>query len=709
MTEGGSDSGYRSPSINWGAFLDQVVRDYNTEPARGLAHGLQKEAVQNSHGARDGGSGIRWECRFQLLEATDETPRLLTIVDQGTYGLTGHVFPHSRDLPAELESSERLARFESMFDSGGNAGPGLFGRGKLIFNACSEDRLIFYDALTRDGEYRFGVRHFKGRDCDQYTKVLEGPAAHARLKELTGGALQPLTSPGTRITIVRPLREVVDAVESGRLLSAIEETWWEIVQKEGAEISVTPAKGAKQLAGVPAAFGGLPRATANKWRVYLLDNQIVTIGTQAYKVKHLHFLIAPTDHKIDEELLGVYIHRRGMRVGRISVAGLPEDLGDRFFGYVQLDAPFEAAIAECENTTHYGFSHTKRPEFRELRKWVQDNANIFLEKIGYGPKTDPNERARQQAEQALAALNGILNDLGVPNIGLGEETERGFLLTVEGLRFPNGVNSLKSGAVLAGFHFAVENRTQQSQEVHLEVISHERDRGEIEQILPKTMLRMDAGDTHNTARLTIALRPEKYPSGKKIVCTARLTNSEGREVARRSFSFYVDTAPPDQIAAFAEVELTEIEYPRRASKRVDLGQSLLGLTYLVTNLTATPMRTRLKVRTFWPAEGTEIDQIAERDVLVSPFGSEKLEIPEVKVSKEKYEEVGRAKLKLRCTATALEATATWEKGLRLAEHTTLFYLGMDPGYGLFEDTTFVGMGEEGPRSQAEPTAGLTAL
>ena len=43
----------RPPPMNWGAFLDQVVRDYNTEPALGLYHGLQKEAVQNSYGAKD--------------------------------------------------------------------------------------------------------------------------------------------------------------------------------------------------------------------------------------------------------------------------------------------------------------------------------------------------------------------------------------------------------------------------------------------------------------------------------------------------------------------------------------------------------------------------------------------------------------------------------------------------------------------------------
>ena len=44
----------QSPTVNWSNFLEQLIRDYETQPAKGLAHGLQKDAIQNGWGARDG-------------------------------------------------------------------------------------------------------------------------------------------------------------------------------------------------------------------------------------------------------------------------------------------------------------------------------------------------------------------------------------------------------------------------------------------------------------------------------------------------------------------------------------------------------------------------------------------------------------------------------------------------------------------------------
>ncbi|MGH9917959.1 MAG: hypothetical protein ACRD6W_03665, partial [Nitrososphaerales archaeon] len=124
------------------------------------------------------------------------------------------------------------------------------------------------------------------------------------------------------------------------------------------------------------------------------------------------------------------------------------------------------------------------------------------------------------------------------------------------------------------------------------------------------------------------------------------------------------------------------------------------------NKTARRMAGRLKVRTIWAQEGVELDQVAEQDTVLGPYGSTELNVDEVKVSKAKYEEAGRGKIKLRCTATALESTDAWEKGLRLAEHTMIFYLEMDPAYGLFEETSYVPWGPAKARSKATPTAGM---
>src|SRR5438552_3708590 len=127
-----------SPTVNWSNFLEQLARDYESPPAKGLAHGLQKDAIQNGWGARDGKKTFRFQIRLFIK---GQAQPLLTLTDSGTVGLVGDILDPTT-LPDKIPLAQRLARFESMFEAGDQHGPGLFGRGKLIFNAASQDSLI---------------------------------------------------------------------------------------------------------------------------------------------------------------------------------------------------------------------------------------------------------------------------------------------------------------------------------------------------------------------------------------------------------------------------------------------------------------------------------------------------------------------------------------------------------------------------------------
>lgn len=181
-----------SPTVNWSNYLEQLIREYETQPAKGLAHGLQKDAIQNGWGARDGNK--RFRCEIALFKDAKPKP-LLTLTDHGTVGLIGDVLD-SKDLPAQLPSTQRLARFEAIFESGGQEGPGLFGRGKLLFNAISKDNFIFYDTLTKDGDYRLNIRGIDGRQYRHFPKVLDGDDARREVEVQSKGVLSPLSEPG---------------------------------------------------------------------------------------------------------------------------------------------------------------------------------------------------------------------------------------------------------------------------------------------------------------------------------------------------------------------------------------------------------------------------------------------------------------------------------------------------------------------------------
>jgi hypothetical protein len=75
------------------AQIEQIVREYNSEPAKGLAHGIQKDAIQNGVGARavtDEKVAFRnWRFYFELLKIDGSDA--LSFWDEGTLGLTGEL------------------------------------------------------------------------------------------------------------------------------------------------------------------------------------------------------------------------------------------------------------------------------------------------------------------------------------------------------------------------------------------------------------------------------------------------------------------------------------------------------------------------------------------------------------------------------------------------------------------------------------------
>lgn len=690
------------PQINWGSFLEQIRRDYETPPALGIAHGLQKDAIQNGWGARM--KDRNWSFSFRLTRDLGNK-LMLTMTDEGATGLTGRVFDYAEtraQLPDTFPPDEKLARFECMFDSGGGQGPGLFGRGKLVFNAASQEHLIYYDSLTMDGQYRLGKRQIIGRRCEQLQRILEGDVAHQRLKEWTSGVLQPLDRSGTRITIVEPIPEITNAIREGTFLQAIEETWWEIIQKYDAKITVTNEDGSIFQAHLPKEFGSLPKKDDGGWRAYYRANEPVQIGDSSFLIKHLHFLLPQSGHVLREELRGVCVQRRGMKVGILSLSGIPDEISDRFFGYIQLNPDFEDLLAETENTTHYGFAFRNKPVYRNLRKTVQDHLDLFMQDLGYRKAGDPGERTRRILEEASADLNSILSSMGVPGFGTGRERGPGVFLSVKGLDFPGGTNYLSVGAEIAGFSYLVKNTTNRAQSPYIEVYTFERDTGRIETLLHKTRLDIQSRDSFETSKQRILVRGGIYPRGKKVGCTARLLDEEDNVLSRKTFFFYVDMSEQPPPAELATIILQSAEWPRRNSRRVDYGQAIRNLTYEVENHSAQKMWMKLKVRTLWATEREPIDNIAEQDIELGPFESTLFNVPQISVTEEKFREVRRGKILLRCHAVALQTTKDWEKGTRLAEHNVAFYLNMDPSYGFFDDqTTFQG-GPEKPRSEAQP-------
>lgn len=410
------------------AQLEQIVREYNAEPAKGLTHGVQKDAIQNGFGARavarEKQACKDWCFTFELLKINGS--EALVFWDEGTCGLTGDILTDEeitiRMADKTLGPTQRLSRFLARFVSGDNIGPGTFGRGKLIFHGASKDKSILVDSLRNDDNkyIAFDRRLIKGR-LMQRKIPFEGDEAKIFIKDQTNAALMPITNYGTRIVILNVEDELIEAVKltfsesSGAFESSfakmIEDTWWEIIHKFDAKIFIKlgnkfhQVKLHEPLTTIINAIDG-----DNGVRVYAKENIPVGIGTEQHRIKELRFTVLP--EKVDEKYREIWLQRKRMKIGDISKHfNIHPKINGRFNGYLVLEPSLEDVVEQAEGTTHYGFNLTASG-IRQLRSILKDEIRNFERQLGLIAKVDDVE-SRKRLLDSMKELNEQAVALGL--------------------------------------------------------------------------------------------------------------------------------------------------------------------------------------------------------------------------------------------------------------------------------------------------------
>jgi hypothetical protein len=568
-----ADGEIRETVIYWPEQVKAIVDGYNQYS--GIPHGVQKDAIQNSWDARSTSKGTGWTIEFEL-RSDGKGISYLSFRDTGTFGLTGKVIPADK-MVENLPDEERWARFESLaFVKGSNGGSlGSRGRGKFIFIGASKRLTILYDTLRVDGVYRLGKHWVEKTKCPVIS--WEGEAAKSKLQEETNGLFKPLETIGTRIIIVDPVDEVIEAWVNGTFDRAISETWWEIIQKFGAKI-ITKRVGKQTVIAVLPEFA-LPDKDSKEYKASVKENERVNPG--GFKVKKMH-IVSKRSGTVPNDIRGISVQRAGMKVTSIDVRYLPNEIASSIYGYVTLDEDAETLLRKDEGPEHYSIDF-RRSFPGALRRYVEDQLGAFArEKLGWARDVRQIRREQQQLAErrALLAINKIARESGF--FGTGGGSKEGspeprpwskIRVRLPALTFPRKDDiRVNYGEKVQGIRVSAVNDSDIQINARLKMFLR-NDQKELKTYVDEDLKIDSETAAEEFGPYEEAISTKNFPAIGRYVVVARMTVLSGKQkgsTIEEKRSFYVGQDPPAK-GLFEKCE--PVEYPDEAKALMGEAQS----------------------------------------------------------------------------------------------------------------------------------------
>ncbi len=548
----------------------------------GLAHGLQKDAIQNSLDARASKKNPA-VIKFEVIKTAKG--RFLTITDTNTKGLRGA----AQHANAEDEESDWL-RFESFAVTKIDPNAiGARGQGKFVMLCSSSEYKMFYDTKRADGVYRLGGTQAleKGSPIWPENDVWEDEKATSELAKHCG--LKPLQEDGTRLIIFEPKEEVLKAIENDKLKQAIQETWFRAIEKKQLEVYII-VNGQHEFVDVPDIIIDTKTPKAESW-VSDLDFKDKTIktSTNTYKIKRFEAYYDP-DRELDEEWQGIAIIHNGMKICIPEGNRLPIEIQEKITGFIEFEKELDQELRKGnnQNPNHYDLKWRAAIP-KEIKAYINQQLDNFgKEKLGL--LQDPKEkkkRAQTEAEDwAMDMLKKHAPDLKLfgirgrgnsnpPTIDIPPPPDKDIGIAFKGFTFPDDSRKPRVNFdEKISFNLSTFNKTSNtiSGKISLRVFKGDR---EIYNFIDESKESIQIASNNIDCRiqdepLTLAIDENQFSEKGKYRILARLFDEDGSELHKLSKPFWVEEDPPQNNAPFEQIP-AELDEPLAWTTRGTLG------------------------------------------------------------------------------------------------------------------------------------------
>ncbi len=541
----------------------------------GLAHGLQKDAIQNALDARAGKKPAIVE--FEIIE--NKIGRFLTITDKNTEGLKGKA---RNELGANVEDDDAdWLRFEGSHDT--KTGPnaiGARGQGKFVMLGSSSEYKMFYDTKRADGIYRLGATQATKNDFPIWPKdkAWENEIAASKLLENCG--LQPLQENGTRLIIFNPKEEeVLEAIKNGNLKQAIQETWFRAIEKKQLEVYII-VNGQPECIDNPNITIDTSTQSAESWVLDKDFNDNIIIASikdgtsysqKKYKIKKFEAYYDP-NRALDEPWQGIAIIHNGMKICVPRGNPLPKEMRETLTGFIEFDEKLDKELRAGHNQhpNHYDLMWRQAIP-QAIKNYINEQLEDFgKEKLGLSQNSEEKKkRAQIEAEDwAMDMLKKHAPDLnlfGAKRRGHGNSKstpidipppiDKDIGVTFKGFTFPDDSRKPRvNWEEKLSFNLSVFNKTDNkvTGKVSIRIL---KDDTEIDVIINNN-IEVDPKNLDYRIKnepFILDINENQFSKKGKYRILARLFDENGSELHKLSKPFWVEDDPQQNNEPFDQV------------------------------------------------------------------------------------------------------------------------------------------------------------
>ena len=649
--------------------VDWILGAY-TDAGVSFPNGFQKDAIQNSVGARKTNKWKNWKCDISIIETN--LGKYVIVEDSGTVGLTGKNTPADEinQMMAQgkkLDPTERLSRFTSMFNSGGNTtGGGLFGAGKSVYSVASNTYTYYYDSLREDGIYVANVN----KSGQVNSVAFEGNEAKKYIADNTG--LSEKTTVGTRIIIESPKHELVDSITNGEIIPFIQESWWLIIQRLTDDAAIT-VNGIKVT---------VPDRIKNATHSFDLQNPETYMP--GYKVKHFGLYVFDNG---ENQWHGISYYRKGMKIGEIDIKDIPKKVENKFWGYIEVDEQWEDDLSDIEDKVHFGVSKGKKntATYQHLKNYCNSKFKANLIEWGYiKDKESEDKKLKDELKQIAEDIQDLFDRLGFEDLGKGPQ-KADFDVRWQDIEYPTEGSERVTSNDTIGFTVRIKSSyaTDKKFEYKLSVVDPQN--GSVVSQIANDKITVCSNTVEKIDfKHVVTKNNSVHLAENRIILSVKVIGS-GKE-KRKELPYFFDIDKPDNSREVVNLHLHECVFPTENSRRVNFGESLRNVTYLIENRRNNILNYRITVsihNASAPPSCPKLVDVASFEGVINPFEETITQpISEIKFEKSFYEQyLTEGVLELRARVIANADDPQFEKGDKITFYHYKLFLNTDEKNG----------------------------